>query len=239
MIRIYREAFRYFLTSLPLLIAFSALAKILLWVLEPKSKSAITLVPLIILAYYFHRHFLFGEPISLWRHTSAVSAPPVRFGRFFLVNAALLFGPLALGLVLAFSVLGRPSPDVFVLIFLLLYLLGLSMFGTALPATVAQDSAYRLSTGLRLTLSTMWRLVLGPGLVGLASLAATAFGSLLLGKMGFGEHSLVILAFYIVMSTIGLLSTILAVAVLCEMYRKGRPAPRRDQIPASQAPGLT
>jgi hypothetical protein len=224
MTKIYRDSFRYFLASLPALLAFGALIEVLLWVLQPKSETSVTFVGLTIVAYYFHRHFLFGEGFSLRTGKPANGAPPFKFGWFMLVSGALILLPVGLGLGLAFGYLDRPSPAAMLLIFFPVYLVTLSLFGTALPATVARDNTYHISQGLRATFSTMWRLVLGPGVVGVVILVATVVLGRALGSLGVTQNSLVTLAYYTVIRTLGFLTTIFAVAVLCEMYQRTRPS---------------
>ncbi len=231
MVKIYRESFRYFLVSLPALLGFAALIEVALWLLQPKSESGITFVALTLVAYYFHRHFLFQETLTLRNQKPAPGAPPFKFGWFMLVSAAVLLTPVGVGLFIAFAYLDRPSTGSLILIFLPLYLVTLSMLGTALPATVARDGTFRISQGLRATFSTMWRLVAGPGVIGLGLTTSTVLAGNALGSIGVAEDSLVTLAFYIAIRTLGFLTTIFAVAVLCEMYRKTRPEPRLPQGP--------
>lgn len=233
MIKIYRESFRYFLASLPALLAFGAVIEVVLWLLQPKQESAISFVALTLVAYYFHRHFLFQERLSFSTQKPAPDAPPFKVGWFMLVSAAVLLAPVGIGLFIVLAYLDRPSPGAMILIFLPLYLLTLSLFGTALPATVARDGTYRFWQGLKASLSTMWRLVLGPGVIGLVLIVATILSGNALGSLGVADDSLVALAFYIVLRTLGFLTTIFAVAVLCEMYRKTRPEPRLPQGPGA------
>lgn len=63
--KIYRDSFRYFLTSLPMLLGFAAMIEVALWIFQPKREFAMTFPALVILAYFFHRHFLFGETLTL------------------------------------------------------------------------------------------------------------------------------------------------------------------------------
>lgn len=233
MTKIYRDSFRYFLTSLPALLAFGAVIEVTLWLLQPKQESAISFVALTIVAYFFHRHFLFQEALSFRNQKPAPGAPPVKFGWSMLVSAAVLLTPVGIGLVIVFAYLDRPSPGAMILIFVPLYLMTLSLFSTALPATVARDGTYRVAQGVRATFSTMWRLVLGPGLIGFVLIVATILAGNALGLLGVADDSLLALAFYIVLRTLGFLTTIFAVAVLCEMYRKTRPEPRLPQGPGA------
>lgn len=230
---IYLESFRFFLSSLPALLLFAALIEGLLWFLQPRSESAATFVALTIVAYYIHRHFLFGEGLSMtMKPAPAEGAPPVKFGWFVLISAALILVPVGVALVIAVQFPAPQVLGVMVIMLFPLYLLILSLFGTALPATVARDGTYRVSQGVRATFRTMWRLVLGPGLVGLVLLAATVASGPALEALGTPETSPIMLAYNIVLRTLGFLTTIIAVAVLCEMYRRTRP-----ELPINEGPG--
>lgn len=231
--KIYLESFRFFLSSLPALLLFAALIEGLLWFLQPRSESTATFVGLTIVAYYIHRHFLFGEGLTMtMKPALAEGAPPVKFGWFVLISAALLVVPIGVALGIAFQFPAPQVPGVLVIAMFPLYLLVLSLFGTALPATVARDGTYRVSQGVRATFGTMWRLVLGPGLVGLVLLAATVASGPALEALGTPEKNPILLACYIVLRTLGFLTTIIAVAVLCETYRRTRPEP-----PVNEGPG--
>ena len=229
MLKIYRESFRFFRRSFPVLLLIGAMIEILLWVLQPKSETAATTVALVFLAYYFHRHFLFGEAITFRSGIPSAGAPPLKFGWFILLSLALIFLPVGVALALTLGLVEDHSQLTLLLFLLPIYLLALSLFGTALPATVARDGTYRLVQGLRATLSTMWRLILGPGVVGLVLITATIAAGYAIASSGIAEDSPVVLVHYILIRTFGFLSTILAVAVLCEMYRRTRPEPHAMQ----------
>ena len=94
---------------------------------------------------------------------------------------------------------------------------------------MARDGTFRLSQGFRVAVRTMWRLVLGPGVTGLVLLILTLVVGRLLDSVGVTEDSLIILVWYVAIRTLGFLPTILAVAVLCDMYRRTRPEPRAAQ----------
>ena len=232
MLKIYRESFAYFLSSLPALLFFAVVIEGLLWFLQPRSESSVTFVALTIVAYYIHRHFLFGESLTLTlKPASAEGAPPNKFGWFVLLSAALLLVPVGVALAIAVRFPAPQVLGVMVIVLFPLYLLVLSLFGTALPATVARDGTYRLSQGLRATFRTMWRLVLGPGLIGVVLLAATIASTQAIEALGAPEESPILLAYFIVLRTLGFLTTIIAVAVLCEMYLRTRPALDRNNGP--------
>lgn len=239
MTHIYRGSFGFFLSALPALLIFATVIEGLLWVFQPKSGSAGTFVALTIIAYYFHRHFLFGEALTFKTQPAvADGAPPMKFGWFMLISAALIAVPVGMALAMAFQYPSGQVLGVMLIVLFPLYLLMLSLFGMALPAAVARDGTYRLAQGIRFAIGTMWRLIVGPGLVGLILLAATLGGGYAVDTLGVPERSLILLAWYIVLRTLGFLTTILAVAVLCEMYCKSRPAPRSGQKtgPSAQMP---
>ena len=113
------------------------------------------------------------------------------------------------------------------------YLATLSLLGTALHAKVARDKTYRIHHGLRATLAAVRRLVLGPGVVGVTGILAMIFIDNAVGRFIVPEDSLVTLVGSIPTLSLGFLPTILAVAVVDEMYRKTRPQPRVPQGPGA------
>ncbi len=223
MIRIYRESFRFFAATLPILLGFAGLIEGLLWVLQPKSEAGATFAALAIMAYYFHRHFLFAETFGFRNQQPAEGAPPFKFGCFLLISFLTVSVPVGIAVVIALNATGELALGVLMLTLFPLYLVALSLFGTALPASVARDGTYRLSQGLRATFQTMWRLVLGPGVVGLVLLVLVVLCSRWIEALP--DDSLILLAYFTVGRLMGFLPTILAVAVLCEMYRRTRPVP--------------
>ena len=231
MTKIYRESFGYFLSSLLVLLLVAFFLEAMLWFLQPSSQMSVSFVALTFIAYGFHRHFLFGETLHLTKQTIARGAPPQKFGWFILVSGALVLIPVVVAVTLAFQYSSdRDTMLIVVLVAIMpVYLLTLSLFGTALPATVARDGTYRLSQGLRAGFQTFWRLVAGPGLVGAVLLAAAWSSNLGLGALGVTEDSLIILAYFTLLRTLGFLTTIFAVAVLCDMYQRTRPAPHHGQ----------
>lgn len=230
MIEIYRKSIAYIVKNLAFLIAFAALIEGLIWVMKPKHESAATLVPLIFLAYLFHRYFLFGEDLTLRRTTQRDDVPPMKFGWFMLVSAGFVLLPVATAIATFIPLIsGGTGKDSAVgtaaLTSGLAYLLTLNLFGTALPALVARDRSYRLSVGMRATFQTMWRLIAGPGVVGLAGFVMIL---LLTGRqvsLGIGPGNLAEFGLLVLFRTMGFMTTILAVAVLCSMYRKVTPGP--------------
>jgi hypothetical protein len=202
-------------------------------VLRAKIRYRSHFFALTMIAYYFHRHFLFGEDMSFKTHKVADSAPPLKFGWFILLSAALVFVPLGVSVFLSFQLLPANSPSqcmfgAIVILFLPMYLIVLSLFGTALPAVVARDGTFRLSQGIRAVFYTMWRLLLGPAVIGTLFFALAITIDKPLAALGVLPGSLGELAYFTPLRTIGFFTTIIAVAVLCEMYRRTRPNPQVD-----------
>lgn len=227
MIAIYRSAFGYFARSLPFLLAMAALLEGLTLLLPSTGMQGGRWVALLVMAYLFHRHFLFGEVLT-WKKPET-AAPPIKFGWFLTANLALILALVALAFLLASLLVGpisTTSTEVFVGAFLLvlfpLYLVFLSLFGMGLPALVARNSAYRLTTGLKASPRIALGLILGPGLAGGLILALTFLFVAWFGDLPdhspFGQWVLGTL-----ITTLGFLPTILAVAVLCQAYRRAYP----------------
>jgi hypothetical protein len=101
-----------------------------------------------------------------------------------------------------------------------LYLLSLSLFGTALPASVARPGNFSMSAGIRACFGTMWRLVLGPGVVQTLILGLIIGLDALLRDVPAYQSATGQLAVSIIASTLSLLPSLLGVAVLCHMYQK-------------------
>lgn len=224
MVEIYRSSFRFYLSSLPYLLGMMALLETLIWYLEPKNPSFGSLVGFLLIFYLFHRHFLFGENPFAWARPSA-DAPPQKFGWFVLISLALLLVPVGLALAFTFWIAPAGAPrttqvGLIVIAVVPLYLLSLSLFGTALPASVARPGNFRMSAGIRACFGTMWRLVLGPGVVQILILGLAIGTHYLLRDLPAYQSSTGQLAVSIIASTLSLLPSLLGVAVLCHMYQK-------------------
>lgn len=228
MSKIYRESLAFFLASFPVLLAAAALMEGLLWVTGSTSDTGF-FGAMILAAYLFHRHFLFGEDLTFSRRPPGAGWTVARLGSFGLVSVGVVLVPLVLGVVLALARFDDPPFVATLLVAMALYLLVLGLFGTALPAIVAADGTFRLSQGFRVAVPTMWRLVLGPGVTGLVLLILTLVVGRVLDSVGVTEDSLIILVWNVAARTLGFLPTILAVAVLCDMYRRTRPEPHDTQ----------
>ena len=226
MIAIYKKSWACLIGNWLFYAVFAAVLTITPLVL-PKIPATVFLVPQIIVAYYIHRHFLFDEALSLGKPRST-PARPMKFGWFTVVSLLTILVPVGLSVAAALTIApGKISEDkpVFVGLFLILlfplYLIALSFFGTALPAAVERGATgYALSKGFRLGFGVMGRLVLGPGVNGLCGLLLV-FGLDYLVPSS--RTAQVILDF--VATAIGLFTTTLAVAVLCDAYRKIVPLP--------------
>lgn len=237
MSKIYRESLTFFLASLPVLLVGAAVMEGLLWLTGSTSETGFY-VALTFLAYLFHRHFLFGEALTFSKQPIGAGWSVSRLGLFVLVSVCVVFLPLVFGAVLILAILGDLPFLAFLLLAMAFYLLSFGLFGTALPAVVANDGTFRLSQGLRVSGQTMWRLILGPGFTGLGMMILTLLGGQLIETLGATEDSLVTLVWYVVIRTLGFLPTILAVAVLCDMYRRTRPEPHAPQDGAQGSLGL-
>ena len=215
---------------LRMLLLFSAAIEGMTLLLQPKHEAAITLVPLLIIAYLFHRHFLFDEQLTFSSKGKAgLGARPIKFGWFILASVGLILAPAALAVIwlikFAPDVKDRGQQTGYILLIMLpIYLIVLSAFGTALPALVERNRAYKLSSGLRATFQTMWRLLLGPALVGAVVFVATILlatkletNPAFLSKTGQFVYA-------VLNDTLGFLPTLLAVGVLCHVYQKIKPA---------------
>lgn len=228
MIAIYRSAFHYFGRSLPFLLAMAALIEGLTLLFPSKGIEGGRMVFLFLMAYYFHRHFLYGELLT-WK-ASLVSAPPAKFGWFLIASFVMIFAAVAMSItaaIISVGPLGSAGYETFVgatVIFMMpAYLLLLSLFGLGLPAIVARNRAYRLTTGLKAGPRLALGLIFGPGVTGglilaLTLLAFPRLATLPALQASFGEWALGTLA-----TTLGFLPTILAVAVLCQAYRRAYP----------------
>jgi hypothetical protein len=123
MIEIYRTSLRYFFTSLPALLVFSGVMEGFLWAVQPKNATTITLVPLILMAFLFHRHFLFGEELTLRRLGANAGKPVPKWGWFLLASVGLMALPMAPGLVVAISMAGVQFGGADVVVIMILIML--------------------------------------------------------------------------------------------------------------------
>ena len=229
--QIYSKSWALFRASWTAYLVFAVLLNLVSEFLPGTSGTTATAVSQIFIAYSLHRHFLFDEPMG-WGRTPGPQRP-WKTGRFLWTSLLIIGLPLIVSVVLAFNlapaIAGREKMIGLLLILILpLYLVALSLFGTALPAAVERGPGYGLSRGIRLAPGVALRLVLGPGLFGvtwfgalilLGVLAAQSpwLGQALAGQVA--QFTLGALGYLI-----GLINTTLAVAVLCQAYRRIVPA---------------
>lgn len=246
MFSFYRSAGRAFAAGLPMFLALAVLMEAFgLSTSDGRRDSGATFVAGALVAYLLHRHLLLGE--RAWGASKGTQQRPAGMGRFMLVSAALLGVPIVTAFPLVFHLAKQGVPEntivvAYVFAVMVLYLVMLSLFGTMLPA-----SAVREPFGLGLTLARARRtflpifvgLVVGPGLFSVLLLAVAtwlhaSFGFPLDAYERTGAFDALGFAGGALMRLGGLLSTTLAVAVLCNAYRRvvppGAPAGGTDEI---------
>ena len=142
MSKIYRESLAFFLASFPVLLAAAALMEGLLWVTGSTSDTGF-FGAMILAAYLFHRHFLFGEAMTFSRQPAGAAWSVSRVGTFLLVSVGVVLVPLILGLILTFAMFDDPPFAMVFLVMMALYLLALGLFGLwlhALQAGIDRDA---------------------------------------------------------------------------------------------------
>lgn len=230
MIEIYRKSFRFLRESWMGLLAMALVVSAADLLLEDKHSTAGMGVVYLFVLYYFHRHFLFGETFTGFKPAKhAKGVPPVKAGRFILVSLAVLALPLILAIM---GTLKLTPPDwskdqtvgVAILIFLPLYLLSLSLFGTAMPAAVDRDPRYSLRAGMKTTFGMMGRLLLGPGLCNVVLFAAIAALVWAEAQMAAPLSPVATFVETAALTFLGFFPAIVGVATLCHVYRKIVPA---------------
>lgn len=223
--KIYRDSVAYYVRSLPALLVVSALMEALARMQDHDLGSNLFLS--LIAIHFFHRHFLFGEPFSFSK--PAPNAPQMRYGKFGFVSLLIIFVPLAIALLVVLLPLTDLAQDrdtlvgLVLLVFLPLYLIVLSLFGTLLPAAVQGNKSFRVVHGMRAWFQVMWRLLLGPGVVGAAFFAGAVGWATLAFRYRLPEGPVAEFITNTVLGAIGFLPSILAVAVLCDVYKRIAP----------------
>ncbi len=191
------------------------------WFEGSTSASTGETVALIIFAYSVHRYFLFDEnPMLLRTHKDG---PPQRMGRFILLSFLIILLAVAAGIgVTVFLGIGLVHPfgrPVALLFVLISNLLLLSLLGTALPAAVAGDRfgfGVTIARGRRTFRQVFGGLLYGSGLVGTISFFAVTTAALMIPE---NAPVAATLALNAAASVAGMISSLLAVAVLCRAYR--------------------
>jgi hypothetical protein len=155
--------------------------------------------------------------------------PEHGYGWFLLISLAIFVVAVTVATTATYAIAPpgsetRQFASVAGLLFFPLYLLCLSLFGTTLPASVARAGNYRLAMGMRVTLGTMWRLIAGPALV-FPLLLAPIFAIDWLAKgIPALQGAIGQIVIGALITTIVVLPSVMAVAVLCHMYQKITPA---------------
>ncbi len=90
MTKIYRESLAFFIASLPTLLVLAVLMEGARCLLPYHVGLLFAFATKSILAYFFHRHFLFGEPLKFTRRQQDAAAPPIKIGWFVVTSLALL-----------------------------------------------------------------------------------------------------------------------------------------------------
>lgn len=223
MTKIYRECLVFFIASLPTLLVLAILVEGARCFLPYHLGLTFAFATKSILAYFFHRHFLFGEPLNFTRRQQDAAAPPIKMGWFVVTSLALLSVPALMALNLAALITGLPLGDLTEYPSWPIDLLALSLFGFVFPALVARDGTYHLWQGTQVGFQTLLRLTAAPGVVSLVLFGLAMVSDQSLATVP--DESLLLLAFYVLLTTMEFMITILVVAVLCEMYRNSRPDP--------------
>jgi hypothetical protein len=234
---LYRRAWVAFRLFWPLMILLAILVEgIGYWFEGSTTASMSGTVVLILFAYWVHRYFLFEEkPMLVGAHKDG---PPQRIGRFIVLSFLIIFLAVAAGIgVTVFLGIGllHPSGRPVALLFMLIAnLLLLSLFGTALPAAAAGDRfgfGVTLARGRRTFGQVFGGLLYGSGLVGAISYVAVAVAAVMIPE---NAPVAATLALNAAASVAGMVSSLLAVAVLCRAYRS-LPADGPAAVPYGRA----
>jgi hypothetical protein len=222
MIDIYRQALRHYWSALPALVAFSLMVSALDLFASSSGATTGTMVGQLFILYYFHRVCLFNEPVLAFGRPGP-EAPPMKFGGFMMISLALIVVPVAIALFLAVSARAGEEIGDEVLVSMALYtaplyLISLSMFGTALPASVARPGNFQMSKGIKVAFGTMWRLILGPGVVFVVGFGILIAANYLLRDLPAYQSTAGQLVFLTLATLLGFLPSMLGVVVLCHMY---------------------
>lgn len=236
MFDIYKKALRYWWSSLPALVFFSAVIaglEALLSSSGSKAGTASSFGATLFIIWYFHRHFLFHEaPLTSLNHPDHKVKRP--FGRFMLVSFALVFLPLV-PLVLISAGLSAGTAEqgavagVFALVIGPLYLATFSLFATALPASIDRDPRYRLLAGMRQAPRMAGYILAGPVLTATVLVALFLFALWRL-PAAWGASPTAMFVTGTIAQTLGFLTSAVAAAAFCQVYRRIVP----DDAPAAQ-----
>lgn len=222
MFTIYRKSLGYWYTALPVLLILAAiLVGLELWAAASgrNISSTANSGAMIFIIYFFHRHFLFHEaPLTLRPDPSHKVKRPIWL--FFLVSLALALLPaIATGVIATSLAQNRDQIlGAFLLVGCPIYLGVFSLFATALPASIDRDPRYSLAAALRQAPRMAGLVLAGPVLTGILLLA------LFIATTRFfpAAESTPVRAFLVgtVQQTAGFLTSILAAATFCHVYRR-------------------
>lgn len=224
MVEIYRRALRYYWSAFPILLGLSALMVILMRHLLPVSPTVIMAVWVTLTFYHFHRHFLFGDTAAGMFRLGDGAAPRKIWGFSGLFLA--IFGiPVLLAIFITASIAPVNAPvagyiELMLWIIAAAFVVGLALFGTALPASVERPGNFRMAAGMGLAFETMWRLLLGP-VATQVLIAALLFAldyvlEIIPAFTTFTGQTV----FITIVMALNLLAEVMAAAVLCHMYQK-------------------
>jgi hypothetical protein len=246
MFEIYKKSLICLRIAAPALLIFTIVTEGVSWFAQTRSATIGTFIAGLFLIYHIHQYFLSAGTQGLRiadvfapTRTKTTSRPGLM--KFMLWCSALILGPLAasVGVMVGVLIFGSPelldSPtrEEYLAIgsmVVLVYLFSCGFFGTILPASIAQNPAYRMTAGFRIGLKTVWRLLLGPGL---ASFGVSVFAYLVV-QNGLGDavaiYPAVQFGWNCVIGFAWHLPTILAVAVLSEAYERIMPGAETTDI---------
>ncbi len=253
MISIYRQGFACVIANWRYYIGIAIVFEVLTALfLSQTASGGATFAAYAIFAYAIHRYLLLQVNPLLWGRAS--SSRPETIGRFMWVSFLLMILPIgsAVWFALSFAKVPDVVPNdvafvgILVVIFFVTNWIGLSIFGTALPASAIGDP-FGIGITLRRARHTFLRvfggLLAGPGLFGLLTLVG---GGYLLGQTGLpsdfrdasGGFSGIGLVIGCMLRILGFINTTLAIVVLCDAYKRVQPidAAMPDAAPAPIRP---
>ncbi len=240
MFQIYQKALRYWWSSLPALLVFSALIVGFEWLLSSSGSKTGTLSTsggTLFVIWYFHRHFLYHEaPLTSLNHPDHKVKRPL--WRFMCVSLALLVLPIVTVALIVSGLSSGPggSPRLAGTILLVacpLYLAIFSLFATALPASIDRDPRYRLAAGMRQAPRMAAYILAGPVLTLILLVALAEFTLWLVPAAGTDASTWAGLLVGTIGQTLGFFTSAMAAATFCHVYRRIVPEdPARSQPPA-------
>ncbi len=232
MIEIYKKSWACIVTNWPIYLSIAVAIEALPLFSRPLSADIMSLIYLTLFAYALHRHFLYGElvdPVPFRKNLPG--KPAQKLGLFFAISTAMIFASTIVGFLFApaivpQTILSHGLGRIFVVLVISgFYLILLGIFGTTLPASVdLLPNTYKFEAGVEETLPVIGRLLLGPVLAGMIMGALTFFTYYALFTFkAFGPMATTATSDFVfgaILRLCGMAGTTLAVAVLCDAYRK-------------------